>query len=51
MADKVGAEVVEANKATTGVDKSSPQPSSMQRHVYHTTGAADFLDREKALQG
>ena len=50
MADNVGAEVLK-DDAVTGVDKSSPQPSSLQRHVYRTTGAADFLDREKALQG
>ena len=47
MADNNGTNVVEA----IGGEMRSPPQSSLQRHVYHTVGASDFLDMEKALQG
>ena len=49
MADKVGQKGIA--EAIIGEGRISPLPSSLQRHVYCTTGAADFLNMEKAIQG
>ena len=50
MADEVG-QKGGAEVSIVGEGKINPLPSSLQRHVYRTTGPSDFLNLEKALQG
>ena len=49
IGNNYGTKVVEAN-CTIGGDTRSPVRSSLQRHVYHTNGADDFLNKERAIQ-
>ena len=44
-----GTKVLDTN-GTIGGDTRSPVPSSLQRHVYRTNGANDYLNKEKAIK-